>query len=75
MPTARVVAHAPPEDVSAADQLIGEGLRIFEDLRFKAALNDSASELSALVPTAPIDWATPKRLHVAWNCDEVYTLP
>ena len=34
-----------------------------------------AKEMVDGAPTAPIDWATPKRLHVAWNCDEVYTLP
>ena len=28
--------------------------------RFRVALNDSASALSALDPTAPMDWVTPK---------------
>lgn len=33
---ARVVAHAPPEDIPAADKLIGERLRIFEDLSLQS---------------------------------------
>ena len=31
--------------------------------RFRVALNDSAIALSALVPTAPMDWVTPSWPH------------
>ena len=37
-------------------------------------LNDSAIALSALVPTAPMDWVTPNSLQRAPNAEEVYTV-
>ncbi|ATZ06284.1 hypothetical protein BBR43_08750 [Corynebacterium striatum] len=43
--------------------------------RFKAALKDSARALSALVPTAPMDWRTPSQAQWSLNACEVYTLP
>ena len=39
--------------------------------RFSDALNDSANELSALVPIAPIDWVTPNYSHNLRYCSEV----
>src|SRR5699024_980069 len=42
---------------------------------FSVELNDSAITLSALVPTAPIDWVTPSSVQRAPNAEEVYTLP
>ena len=38
------------------------------------ALNDSASALSALVPTAPIDWVTPSARQCSAKARDVYCL-
>jgi len=57
---AGVVAHDPAEHLAAADRLVGPTVVILQDLAFRVALNDSARLLSALVPTAPIDWMTPR---------------
>jgi hypothetical protein len=49
--------HLPPTGV-----LVGPGVRTLQPCnvsRLSVALNDSASALSALVPTAPIDRVTP----------------
>jgi hypothetical protein len=32
---------------------------VLQDFALRVALNDSARALSALYPTAPMDWATP----------------
>lgn len=58
MSSAGVVAHAPREDISPADELVGKDFLSLRTSRFRVALNDSASELSALASTAPIDWVT-----------------
>ena len=43
--------------------------------RFSVALNDSASALSALEPTAPTDWGTPGFPHSVASALEVQTDP
>ncbi len=54
---------------------VGKTFRSRSTSRFKVALNDSARALSALVPTAPMDWRTPSWAQWSLNACEVYTLP
>ena len=60
VPSFGVVAGQPSEDLAAAGGASAQQLLSWRTSRLRAALNDSASALSALVPTAPIDWVTPR---------------
>ena len=74
MPASAVVSDAPAKDLVPALQRIYKDFPFSEDFFFIVELKDSASALSALVPTAPIDWGTPNSVQRIPNAEEVHTV-
>ena len=74
MLAARVVAHAPSEDLLSAADWIAKGFLLPRCFTLEGGANDTVRALSVLVPTALIDWQTPSTAQWSPNICKVYTL-